>query len=320
MVAVGDTNEVFLFSVSAGSGQYNLTHVFNGSNDASFSTDWSPNGQQFAVASQDGVVSVFDVRSLPPADDHLATDSGAGVGRRPPNRVAEIRSLQPRGAGAARKVKFSPSSAGGTPLLAFTEVSPRLQLLSGPSRKLATVRADSCGCRHVQHRSLLHVVDARTFESMQTVDVPAVFAKTSAAFPYQEWDEQTDGRAGLAAFGRSGQPGAPRPPRWAYYRPSSGVGVDLLGGAYQPNIPTFLMPGRGPDGQPETWERARAAASEYVRVSSEGWSAPNGRRVEGPSPSDTLRMEVQMARDGGGGGGEGSGIGWGAGTGRRRCG
>ena len=122
MVAVGDTNEIFLFDVSQSSGQYNLTHVFNGATDASFSTDWSPNGHQFAVASQDGTVSVFDVRSLPPSENHFAATASSA--RRPPKRVAEIRSLQPRTAGAARKVKFSPPSAtGGRPLMAFTEVS-----------------------------------------------------------------------------------------------------------------------------------------------------------------------------------------------------
>lgn len=77
MVAVGDTNEVFLFDVGQGSGlvsprldrvpiagrvnatnalgtrsQYLLTHVFQGSSSASFSTDWAPNGNQFAVASE----------------------------------------------------------------------------------------------------------------------------------------------------------------------------------------------------------------------------------------------------------------------------
>lgn len=51
MVAVGDTNEVFLFDVLH-NGFYDLAHVFEGSEDASFSTDWSCSSSQFAVASQ----------------------------------------------------------------------------------------------------------------------------------------------------------------------------------------------------------------------------------------------------------------------------
>lgn len=50
LVAVGDTNEVFLFDCRASG--YELAHVFEGSRDASFSTDWSRDGVTFAVASQ----------------------------------------------------------------------------------------------------------------------------------------------------------------------------------------------------------------------------------------------------------------------------
>lgn len=55
MVAVGDTPEIFLFDVLH-NGTYELVYVFEGSEDASFSTDWSSNCDQFAVASQ-GVFS-----------------------------------------------------------------------------------------------------------------------------------------------------------------------------------------------------------------------------------------------------------------------
>lgn len=51
MLAVGDSNDIFLFDVTHG-GEYNLAHVFQGSNDASFSSDWSGTSDKFAVASQ----------------------------------------------------------------------------------------------------------------------------------------------------------------------------------------------------------------------------------------------------------------------------
>lgn len=275
MVAVGDTNEVFLFDVSHGSGQYSLTHVFHGATDASFSTDWSPNGQQFAVASQDGTVSVFDVRSLPPG----GAAAGELGGKRPPKRVAEIRSLQPRTAGAARKVKFSPSSGGGgTPLLGFTEVSGGY--MTGCRRVEEGCVADAVVLGLMQHRSLFHVVDARTFESMQTIDVPAVFAQTAGIFPRQPWGGDEAGAEG-STFDRTAGTPSQRTPRWAYYRPLSGSGPGLVGGG--------------------------ASRPEYMALVPD-LPGGAGSRTSVPLPSDTVRMEVRVG--GGGGREEGSGMRW----------
>lgn len=63
MVSVGDTPDVFLFSVDPHSGEFSKIATYAASFDASFSTAWSPDSLQFAVASQDGVISVWDVRS-----------------------------------------------------------------------------------------------------------------------------------------------------------------------------------------------------------------------------------------------------------------
>ncbi|GAA5867087.1 hypothetical protein JCM3774_004389 [Rhodotorula dairenensis] len=145
LIAVGDTNEVFLYSVPrTDSDQYELAHTFTASTDASFSTDWNEDNQTFAVASQDGFVHVFDIRSLPscsrPASPTLRAASAS------PRKVAELKTSQGGPAGAARKVKFSPGGrkidAG---LMAFTE-----------------------------HRNRVHIVDARTFETYQVLDVPLV--------------------------------------------------------------------------------------------------------------------------------------------------
>lgn len=112
LVAVGDTNEIFLFDC-ASNGQFNHVQTFEASEDASFSTSWR-NEDQFAVASQDGTVGVFDVRNLPRA--------GRGSRDRPPRRIATLKTTQGGPAGAARKVKFSTGSSVDADLLAFTEV------------------------------------------------------------------------------------------------------------------------------------------------------------------------------------------------------
>lgn len=134
LIAVGDTNEVFLYSAPrAENDQYELAHTFTASSDASFSTDWNQDNQTFAVASQDGFVHVFDIRSLPscsrPASPTLRAASSS------PRKVAELKTTQSGPAGAARKVKFSPGGRkldGG--LLAFTEVSAHLEVSALSSR------------------------------------------------------------------------------------------------------------------------------------------------------------------------------------------
>ncbi|PWN46959.1 WD40 repeat-like protein [Violaceomyces palustris] len=98
LLAVGDTSEVFLYSVTR-AGDFTRVATYE-SPDASFSTSWSPDGMKFAVASQDGTVSVWDVRSS--------------------KKLANLHTSQggyPGTSGAARVVKFSPHGD----MLAYTE-------------------------------------------------------------------------------------------------------------------------------------------------------------------------------------------------------
>ncbi|GAA5942848.1 hypothetical protein JCM3775_001520 [Rhodotorula graminis] len=149
LVAVGDTNEVFLYDTRAAG--YELAHTFTASDDASFSTDWSEDNVTFAVASQDGFVHVYDLRALP-SSSRPASPTLRGANSSP-RKVAELRTTQPGPAGAARKVRFSPGGrridAG---LMAFTE-----------------------------HRNRVHVVDARTFETFQILDVPSASSSSSTS-------------------------------------------------------------------------------------------------------------------------------------------
>ncbi|KAG0142335.1 hypothetical protein CROQUDRAFT_717720 [Cronartium quercuum f. sp. fusiforme G11] len=126
LVAVGDSNEVFLFDNRSSRFQKRPTLSLNNvsSSIGSFSTSWSSNSFQFAVASEAERIFVFDTRKIPYP---LLTKHSIQKGR----------------SGATRVVKFTPK--GPNELLAFTE-----------------------------HRSLVHVLDARTFDSdhEQVLTVP----------------------------------------------------------------------------------------------------------------------------------------------------
>lgn len=98
MVAVGDTNQVFLYNITA-SGQYELVQTLTTVKDAGFSCAWDYSSTKFAVGCQDGFTCVWDVRRS--------------------KKLAQLQSQQSNGRGAIRSVKFSQS--GSVDLLAFTE-------------------------------------------------------------------------------------------------------------------------------------------------------------------------------------------------------
>uniref|UniRef100_A0A7S1TCY8 DUF2415 domain-containing protein n=2 Tax=Compsopogon caeruleus TaxID=31354 RepID=A0A7S1TCY8_9RHOD len=98
MVAAGDSLDIFLFLVTKDG--YVLYATVQGGSDSGMSCAWNSSSTQFAVASQDGLVSVWDLRFLEP--------------------LALLESKQDSHAkGACRCVKFCPSSA--IDLLVFTE-------------------------------------------------------------------------------------------------------------------------------------------------------------------------------------------------------
>ncbi|KAI0091065.1 hypothetical protein BDY19DRAFT_991647 [Irpex rosettiformis] len=120
---------------------------------ASFSSSFSANGSKFAVASQEGVVVVWDVRSTKPLKvietdkNRVGTTSGRWATGNASGWVYDSPWDWGRGQAKApgwgvRSVKFSPTGVGRE-VLTFTE-----------------------------HTSLLHVLDARTFETSEIVRVP----------------------------------------------------------------------------------------------------------------------------------------------------
>ncbi|KAI8847633.1 WD40-repeat-containing domain protein [Chytridium lagenaria] len=99
LAAVGDSNQVYLYDVTS-SGNYQKVAVMTATNDAGFSCAWNQTSDQFAVASQDGFVCVWDIRST--------------------EKLAKLGSKQnPQVKGACRSVKFSP--AGSIDLLMYSE-------------------------------------------------------------------------------------------------------------------------------------------------------------------------------------------------------
>lgn len=62
MICVGDNHELYLYEVISGGVDFRLIRTYRASDDAGFSTSWSKDGKKFAVASQDGVVTVWDHR------------------------------------------------------------------------------------------------------------------------------------------------------------------------------------------------------------------------------------------------------------------
>ncbi|KAI0707284.1 hypothetical protein C8Q76DRAFT_629023 [Earliella scabrosa] len=135
---------------------------------ASFSTAFSADGSKFAVGSQEGVVVVWDVRSTKPLKVFSTDKSRSSTPGRMPTGAAsgwmyETTWDWARGGGRApgwgvRSVKFSPPGVGRE-VMTFTE-----------------------------HTSLLHVVDARTFETeeivrMPSFEPPSVYHPAPAARP-----------------------------------------------------------------------------------------------------------------------------------------
>ncbi|KAJ6545010.1 hypothetical protein DFH09DRAFT_1040510 [Mycena vulgaris] len=162
LLSVGDSSKVFLHRLTGGAhvtstpiATLTLPPTSNPFSSpalvASFSTAFSADGSKYAVAAQEGSVAVWDVRSTRPLKV-FHTDKTRGCSRMGGNTTwlsedpQEWSQHKSRGPGwSARNVKF-----GGRPgreLMMFTE-----------------------------HTSLIHVIDARTFETEEILHMPAFAA------------------------------------------------------------------------------------------------------------------------------------------------
>lgn len=115
MVCVGDSSEIFLFDIST-NGFFHHQATFTASDDYSFSSAFSPTSSMFAVASQDGIISIWDRRFARNATPINLT-----------GKLASLKTSRPGSMnGASRCVAFS---EGPIDLIMFTEQKEYVHLV-----------------------------------------------------------------------------------------------------------------------------------------------------------------------------------------------
>lgn len=143
MVTVGDSKtDVYLYEVIDGGREFRKIGTYNAATDSSFSTSWSKDGRKFAVASQDGQVTVWDHRSSHPLAVFYTSASTALHDYDDIPRLMDPPVSSQSGREPARVVKFSPEGSARD-LLVFSE-----------------------------EHTHIHIVDARTFNTHVVVPVP----------------------------------------------------------------------------------------------------------------------------------------------------
>ncbi|KAF8895983.1 hypothetical protein BD779DRAFT_1493299 [Infundibulicybe gibba] len=175
LLSVGDSSKVYLHHITGGA-RISFSPITtlllpppdvspftyaSASLAASFSTSFSSDGSKFAIASQEGVVAVWDVRSSKPLkvfqtdkSRHIDTSNGGATGWLSDDPYEWTRGNSKAPGWSVRSIKFGGGDGGGRPgkeTLAFTE-----------------------------HTSLLHIVDARTFDMEEIVRVPTVRTRPSS--------------------------------------------------------------------------------------------------------------------------------------------
>ncbi|KAF4596109.1 hypothetical protein EYR40_008207 [Pleurotus pulmonarius] len=173
LLSAGDSPKVYLHRISGGSRiTFSPIHTltlpppdsyplnYSSSLAASFSTAFSANGSKFAVASQEGLVAVWDVRSSKPLKVFQTNKSrmpaspgnGSASGWLSDDPWDWTRGNSKAPGWSVRSVKFG--GIAGKELMVFTE-----------------------------HTSLIHVVDARTFETEEVIRMPTPRTSAAAASP-----------------------------------------------------------------------------------------------------------------------------------------
>ncbi|TFK17510.1 hypothetical protein FA15DRAFT_761035 [Coprinopsis marcescibilis] len=171
LLSVGDSNKVYIHNITGGA-RVSFSHtttlslpppenlppaIPSGSLAASFSAAFSADGIKFAVASQEGVVAVWDVRSSKPLKVyHTEKSRGSAETGNASSWLSDDPWDWTRGRSRApgwsvRNVKFG-GLPGGREVLTFTE-----------------------------HTSLVHVIDAHTFESEEVIQIPITANRLSTS-------------------------------------------------------------------------------------------------------------------------------------------
>jgi len=176
LLAVGDTNQVFLYNISTGSDTVTFDKIatYGAGADANFSTAFSADGSKFAVASQDGLVTVWDVRS----------SSELAVYRTAPRPIAGATPIPSTGAPSSmHRVTMSRNGS-------YTRETSLWDANKGLGHGVRALKFSPLGAERellifTEHTNNLHAIDARTFTSHSILPIPSLSPSTpsSPSFP-----------------------------------------------------------------------------------------------------------------------------------------
>ncbi|OCF36577.1 hypothetical protein I316_01828 [Kwoniella heveanensis BCC8398] len=191
MVSVGDSTDVNVFEVIDGGREFRKIAVYEAASDAGFSTAWSKDGRKFAVASQDGQVTIWDHRSSRPlAIFHTtATKAVESESTDGPSFTDDV---------TASRLSSSPSSSmssgSGWNLVGpdTNNITLRDPITGVPSIGTSTSGREAArvvkfspegSSRDLmvfsEENSNIHIIDAQTFHSHLIVPVPHVPSGTA---------------------------------------------------------------------------------------------------------------------------------------------
>ncbi|WVQ98832.1 hypothetical protein IAU59_005963 [Kwoniella sp. CBS 9459] len=191
MVSVGDSTDVNVFEVIDGGREFRKIAVYEAASDAGFSTAWSKDGRKFAVASQDGQVTVWDHRSSKPlAIFHTnASKAQDPESAEAPSFTEDI---------SASRLSSSPSSSissgSGWNLVGpdTNTMTLRDPITGSPSIGTSTSGREAArvvkfspegSSRDLmvfsEENSNIHIIDAQTFQSHLVIPVPHVPSGTA---------------------------------------------------------------------------------------------------------------------------------------------
>ncbi|WVW83001.1 hypothetical protein I302_105017 [Kwoniella bestiolae CBS 10118] len=207
MVSVGDSTEVTIFEVIDGGREFRKIAVYDAATDAGFSTAWSKDGRKFAVASQDGQVTVWDHRSSKPLAIFHTSDNATSLSEQP-SFVNDI---------SASHLSSSPSSS--TSSGGWNVVGPEGIVLRDPitgTPRTGTSTSGKEAARVVkfspegsnrdlmvfsEENSNIHLIDAQTFHTHVVIPVPHIPSGTAdpdaQSKPRQGVENGTWGIAGV---------------------------------------------------------------------------------------------------------------------------
>lgn len=168
LLSVGDSSKIYFHHMRGGD-PITFEHIHNlvlpppdsspilypSSLAASFSTAFSHDGMKFAVASQEGVLAIWDIRSTKPmkviqTDKHRGTSPDDGYLSDDPTDWTRGRSKAP--GFSVRSVKFGGGGGGGKEVLTFTEVrtcTSYIQSMLTLPKYLAYISTACRGCANL---------------------------------------------------------------------------------------------------------------------------------------------------------------------------